>query len=29
MARLAVLVGRKTPVWNYIYHYHQVVESKE
>ena len=29
MARLSVLVGRKTPVWNYVYHYHQVAESKE
>ena len=29
MARLAVLVGRKTPVWNYVYHYHQAAESKE
>ena len=29
MARLAVLVGRKTPVWNHVYHYHQVAESKE
>ena len=29
MARLAVFVGKKTPVWNYVYHYHQVVESKE
>ena len=29
MARLAVLVGRKAPVWNYVYHYHQIAESKE
>ena len=29
MARLAALVGRKSPVWNYVYHYPQAAESKE
>lgn len=29
MARLAALVGRGPPVWNYVYHYPKAAESKE
>jgi len=29
MARWTALVGRRPPVWNYVYHYPKAAESKD